>query len=136
MRYIFILLFVIIPIASAQVGFICPDSKIEILKKHENGHETIVIKNILDGTEIINPHINLPTGSTTRSYQERYGVYYFLMAEAQVKFPYMPELVLLYHINSSTKQYRKGFKAFEAEGEAVQLNNMYCNAFIEAINQF
>lgn len=115
-----------------NVGFNCPDLNLSISKVDQS----IMVKNLKDQSETSNPRIVLPNENTTDAYQERYGIYYSLMTEAQLNFPYMPEIILLPLLARSTKAYKAGFKAFESEGETVELKKMYCNALIKAIDKY
>ena len=127
-----IFLFILSLSANAQVGFKCPNLQMEILKSDS----TIKIKNQTGTREITNNRLVLPIDQSTDSYQERYGIYYALMTEAHLHFPYMPEWLMFYHLSKSTNLFKKGFKAFEGEGSSVELNKMYCKAFIQAIEKY
>lgn len=133
MKLIISMLFILLTLpAIANVGFTCPDLNLSI----EKSDQSLIVKNLKDQTETSNPRIVLPIENTTDAYQERYGIYYSLMTEAQMHFPYMPEIILLPLMASSTKAYKAGFKAFEGEGETVKLKKMFCNALLKAIDNF
>jgi len=133
--FLFLGLILSVPVF-ANVGFVCPELNLKIIKTTRGADQTIVIQNLKDQTEIINPRIILPQENSTDAYQERYAIYYSLMTEAQINFPYMPEILLVTHMARSTKAYKAGFKAFEGEGKSVELKKMYCQAFIKAVEKF
>jgi hypothetical protein len=120
----------------ANVGFRCKDSNTEISRKTIDNVLTLVITNKVDGSESYNSKMILPDADTIDAYQERFGTYYEIMANAQAFFPYMPESMMVFHIMRSNKLYKKGIQAFEGNAEAVDLPKMYCKTFIEAINKY
>lgn len=122
--------------AQANLGFNCPSEKLEIHRQKVQEIMTLVVKNTADGTEHSNPQLILPMENTVDAYQERFGLYYETMTNAQMAFPYMPEAAMYYHMSRSTTLYKKGFKAFEGEGPVVELPKMYCKAFADAIKNF
>ncbi|MFZ4715678.1 MAG: hypothetical protein ACOYL6_18285 [Bacteriovoracaceae bacterium] len=120
----------------ANVGFICKTESLEISQAKVNNLNTLRVLNTQTGSESFNDHLVLPEGNSTDAYQERYGRYYEVLANAQANFPYMPEFMMFYHMSKSNSLYKKGFKAFEGEGQAVELPKMYCKAFVTALMAF
>lgn len=120
-------------IALANLGFTCPSEKLEIHRQKVQEKMTLVVRNTIDGSEHSNSNLILPMENTVDAYQERFGVYYETMTNAQMAFPYMPEAAMYFHMSRSTTLYKKGFKAFEGEAPAVELPKMYCKAFADAI---
>lgn len=132
-----ILFFLMAPaISMANIGYHCAGINVKISREQVSDSTTLVVKNMVDGTLTFNSRIHLPMEESTASYQDRFGIYNELMTNAQTLFPYMPESVMVFHIMKSSKIYRKGFKAFEGEEAAVDLPDMYCKAFIQAIANY
>ncbi len=120
----------------ANVGFKCEKSKMEISREVYQESLTLLIKDSNSRVIKTNPNLVLPAENSTDAYQDRYGTYYMLMQEAHLSFPYMPEGLMVYHVMRSTPLYKKGFKAFEGQGEAVKLPELYCKIFISAIERY
>jgi hypothetical protein len=118
--------------AMANVGFRCPKMKLEITREKHEGEMTLIVRSE-EGSIEFNPRLMLPEATTTDAYQERYGHYYAIMEKAHQSFPYMPEGLLIYHISRSGSLYKKGFRAFEGEGSAVELSPLYCKVFVKSI---
>ncbi len=108
-------------------GFDCPSlkTKIEIIQDQGKAY---LMKN----------NVSLPMGSEIDPFQARWGIYNTLLAQAQLSFPYMPEIILMYHLSASTKLYREGFKQVDDLGSTqyTRLPKMYCKALIEAIDHY
>ena len=133
---IFSIVFTYSAAAMSNVGFRCKDLKVEISREKYNDILTLVVKNTETGELRYSSNLVLPETDTVDAYQERFGYYYELMANAQSLFPYMPEGVMVIHIMRSTNLYKKGIQAFEANGKWVELPKMYCKAYIEAITKY
>ncbi len=137
-RLNFALLFVILTpsLALANIGFHCSGLNIKISREQVSDSTTLVVKNMVDGNLTFNSRVHLPMQESTDSYQERFSIYNEIMTNAQTLFPYMPESIMVFHVMKSSKLYKKGFKAFEGEESAVDLSDMYCKAFIQAIQNY
>lgn len=109
---------------------------LEIPKEKAENIQTLVIRNTLSGEVNFNARITFNMNQTTQAYQQRYGLYHMLMAEAQLHFPIMPEFLMIYHLNASSKAFKKGFDAFEGKTLGIKLKKIYCKALINAIESF
>lgn len=99
------------------------------------GIETLIV-NDKNKKSFYNLRIDLKS-EDGRGYQHRYGYYNQLAVYAIERFPYMPEILLLFHMNKANKAYKKGFKVFEGESKKpIVLKQMYCDAFIKALLEF
>jgi hypothetical protein len=134
--FLFSALIFFTPWVSAQVGYKCEELNLEISKEDAENIQTLVIRNILSGEVNFNAKITFNMNQTTQAYQQRYGIYHMLMAEAQLHFPIMPEFLMIYHLNASSRAFKKGFDAFEGKTPAIKLKKMYCKALIKAIEGF
>ena len=108
-------------------GFNCPElgKKLE-LSKNEAGEWYFV-----------NPNTKIPMGNEVDAYQDRWFVYNVLIEQATIRFPYMPEILLVYHVMKSNKKFRAGFKLVDDVNSTqyVRLPKMYCKALIKAIDE-
>jgi len=108
-------------------GFDCP----ELNKKIE------ITQNSRGESVLVNDHLVLPMGSDVDSYQDRWGIYNILMQDAQLNFPYMPDVLTVYHLGRSRKMYLEGFHHLDDLQDAsfTRLPKMYCKALLTAIDK-
>lgn len=119
----------------AQIAFQCKKDGRSIERGMAEGIETLIVK---DKSKKVSYNLRIDLKSEEgRGYQHRYGYYNQLAVYALERFPYMPEILLLYHMNRAQKYYQKGFKVFEGESsKPIILKQMYCDSFIKALLEF
>ena len=83
--------------------------------------------------KVISKNLLLPAGSAIDPYQTRYGTYQQIMTTAQLQLPSFPEIVLMIHLQRSTKIYLKGFEAIEQQKGLVDCPALYFEKYLQAI---
>jgi len=120
--------------AFANSGFICPKDKLSISKRVLDAKTSTLEIEHADGKKDTNPLLIAPEGNDTDAYQTRFGIYNEITAETQSYFPYMPEILMVYHMTKSQSLYRKGFRTLDGEStQVIELKSMYCKALVESI---
>ncbi|MDA8792737.1 hypothetical protein N9N67_05795 [Bacteriovoracaceae bacterium] len=135
MKLFFLTSIILANLTFAQVGFQCKKDKRMIERGIAEGIETLIVKS-QNEEDLYNLRIDL-VSKDDRGYQHRYGYYNQIAVYALERFPYMPEILLLFHMSKANKAYQKGFKVFEkSSAKPIVLKQMYCDAFIKALLEF
>ncbi len=126
--------FALIPSAFSATGFTCPKLDLKISKVLISENTSTLSIQHGNGSVEENPHLVLPEGNDTDSYQDRIGTYLEIQSNTQNFFPYSPEFLLVFRIMKSRSLYLSGFKAFEDESlEPVKLSSFYCKALTRTL---
>lgn len=82
---------------------------------------------------VLSTHVAVPMGSDLDPFQERYATYHALMAEAQIRLPSIPQILMIYHLRRSTPIYLNTFRAIEEGGGLISCPPLYFEKFLQAI---